>query len=483
MDHDRAVLFAVRAGVLQLKALGKLHVELDRAALPGTAEAVGQMEIELRAVERAVALVDDVALAHLGHGGLERFGGEIPVLHIAHVILGHRGDLDLVAQAEHGVDLVEQADDILDLVLHLLPGHEDVRVVLREAADTEEAVQRAGKLVAVDKAQLAHAQRQIAVGVRLGLVYEHAARAVHRLDGVVLAVDDGGVHVLLIVLPVAGALPQRAVEDHRRGDLHIAVALVHLTPVVNERVAQHHALRQEEREAGAFVHEREEAELLAELAVVALLGFLDAGEVLVEHVLAREAHGIEALEHFALGIAAPVGARDVRDLDAVALDTAGGIKMRTGAQVGELALAVEGNEGVLRQIVDQLDLVRLLGLFHKRNGLGAGQLKALELQLFLADLAHFLLDGFKVVGREGVLAVDVVIEALFDRGADGKLRARVQAADRLRHDVRAGMMVRFTVFGIFPAVSVLFHDVSSDVYYSFANKKKHARAKNGTGVL
>ena len=157
--------------------------------------------------------------------------------------------------------------------------------------------------------------------------------------------------------------------------------------------------------------------------------------------------------------------------------------MRTGAQVGELALAVEGNDGVLRQIVDQLDLVRLLGLFHERNGLGAGQLKALELQLFLADLAHFLLDGFKVVGREGVLAVDVVIEALFDRGADGELRARVQAADRLRHDVRAGMMVRFAVFGIFPAVSVLFHDVSSDVYYSFANKKKHARAKNGTGVL
>ena len=68
VDHDRAVLLAVRAGVFQLKALGQLHVELDRAALPGTAEAVRQMEVELRAVERAVALVDDVGLAHLGHG-------------------------------------------------------------------------------------------------------------------------------------------------------------------------------------------------------------------------------------------------------------------------------------------------------------------------------------------------------------------------------------------------------------------------------
>ena len=146
--------------------------------------------------------------------------------------------------------------------------------------------------------------------------------------------------------------------------------------------------------------------------------------------------------------------------------------MRPGAKVGELALAVEGNDGVLRQIVDQLDLVGLLRLFHERDSLGTGQLKALELQLFLADLAHFLLDGFKVVGREGMLAVNVVIEALFDRGADGELCARVQAADRLRHDVRAGMMVRFAVFGIFPAVSVLFHNVSSEVYSFFIGKQK-----------
>ncbi len=50
-----------------------------------------------------------------------------------------------------------------------------------------------------------------------------------------------------------------------------------------------------------------------------------------------------------------------------------------------------------------------------------------------------------------MLAVDIVIEALFDRGADGELRARVQAADRLRHDVRAGMMVRFCGIRDFPS--------------------------------
>ena len=63
VDHNRTVLLAVCAGVLKLETLGQLHIQLDGAALPGTADGVRQMEVQLRAVERAVALVDDVVLA------------------------------------------------------------------------------------------------------------------------------------------------------------------------------------------------------------------------------------------------------------------------------------------------------------------------------------------------------------------------------------------------------------------------------------
>ena len=66
---------------------------------------------------------------------------------------------DVVCKAESGVNLVEEADNVLDLVLHLIPCHEDVRVILSEAAYAEQAVQSAGKLVTVNKTELAHAQR------------------------------------------------------------------------------------------------------------------------------------------------------------------------------------------------------------------------------------------------------------------------------------------------------------------------------------
>ena len=75
--------------------------------------------------------------------------------------------------------------------------------------------------------------------------------------------------------------------------------------------------------------------------------------------------------------------------------------MRACAQVGELALLVEGNGSVFRQIVNQLYLVRLLALFHELDGLCARQLEALELLLLLADFAHLCLEAFYCL-RENV---------------------------------------------------------------------------------
>ncbi len=49
--------------------------------------------------------------------------------------------------------------------------------------------------------------------------------------------------------------------------------------------------------------------------------------------------------------------------------------MGAGAQIGELALLVEGDVGVLRQIMDQLHLVGLALLLHELEGLFRGSSK------------------------------------------------------------------------------------------------------------
>ena len=368
----------------------------------------------------------------------------LPLLHGADVVLGHGGELNLIGQAKHGVHLVKQAHHVLQLVFQLRGGHEQVGVVLGEAPHPEQPVEGAGELVAVDQAQLAHTQGQIPVGVGLALVDHHAAGAVHGLDGEVLVIDDGGVHVVLVVVPVAGALPQLAAEDDRGGDLHIAVLLVDLAPVVDEQVFQHHALGQEEGEAGALVPQHEQAQLLAQLAVVPLFGLLQHLQVLLQHRLLGEGDAVHTGEHLVFGIAPPVGAGDGRQL--YGLHHAGAHQVGAGAQVGEVPLLVKADVLALAGVLlDELLLIGLAG--HQLLGLAGGQGKALQGQVLLDDFLHLGLDFGQVLGGEGLLHVKVVIEAVLNGGANGELGAGVQAHHGLGHDVGGGVPIGVLALG------------------------------------
>ena len=296
-------------------------------------------------------------------------------------------------------------------------------------------MQGALELVAVVEACLGELKRQVAVGTGLGLVDQACAGAVHRLDRVVLLVDLRGVHVGLVVVPVAGGLPEGAREDDRGLDLVVAELGLHLVPIVHEGVADDHAVGEPEREAGARLGHHEEVHLLADLAVVAALGLLEHVQVLVELLLGGEGDAVDAGEHLVVLIALPVGARDARELEG--LHGLGVADVGADAHVDVVALLVEGDARVLVEVADMLDLVLLAALLHKGDGLCAGLLEDPELEVLLADLLHLGLDGGQVVLAD-LLAlgeVDVVVEAVVGRGAIGEVGAGIQARDGLGHDV------------------------------------------------
>ena len=60
VDHHRPVLGVVGADVFQVEVLGLLVVELDRRALPLSANRIGDIEVDLRPVERAILFVDRI---------------------------------------------------------------------------------------------------------------------------------------------------------------------------------------------------------------------------------------------------------------------------------------------------------------------------------------------------------------------------------------------------------------------------------------
>ena len=289
----------------------------------------------------------------------------------------------------------------------------------------------------VHQSQLAAAQRQIAIRPHAALVDQHAAGAVHGLDGEIGVVDHRGVHVFAVMIPVAAAFPQAAVEHDGGLDLLIPGLAMDLAPVVLQDVAQNHALGIEEREARALVADVKQVQLAAQLAVVALFGLLDAVQVLLELLLGGESGCVDSAEHLVMLIAAPVGARHVGELKR--LDIAQIRQVRTHAQVGEVAHLVEGQHLILGQILDQLDLVGLLTALHVGDGLGTGQRVAARTDALFSAALHFLFDLGKVLHGEGNLGIKVIVKAVRDGGADGQLRLGEQVLDGHGHQV-AGRM-------------------------------------------
>ena len=329
----------------------------------------------------------------------------------------------MIFQAKGAVHLIKKVDNVLDFSLNLLRRHEDMGIILGEVAHTEQAVEGTGQFMAMHQAQLTGTQRQVAIAVLLGLVHQHAARAVHRLDSVVLTVNLSEIHIFLVMSPMTGLLPQLAVQNHRRLDFLIAIAAMYLTPVVNQLVADNHAVWMEEREARAFLMDAEQVKLLAQLAMVALGSLLQHLQISIQLILLLKSSAVYTLQHLVLLAATPVSTCHALQLQCLYL--AGGHHMRACAQIRELALSIEGNLRILRQVIYKLYLVILTGCpEHVQSLLTADQL-ALQLQVLLDNLVHFLLDVLQVILGEALLHVNIIVKAVLNGRADGQLHVLI----------------------------------------------------------
>ena len=226
--------------------------------------------------------------------------------------------------------------------------------------------------------------------------------------------------------------------DVRGHDGLVATPHLLLLEEVREGLAKDGALRQPHREAGAdLLREHEQAEFAAKLAVVALPGQLQPLQMLLQQLLLGESDAVEAGELRAGFVAAPVGARDVEQLDR--LDRLSARDVRPPAEVHEAALLVEG-DGAVFEAFEQFELVFVALLLEVRDGLGLGHGAAFVARVVARQFDHLLLDGREVVGGElAVAEVHVVVEPVLDGGADAELDAGVERFERLSHEVRRGM--------------------------------------------
>ena len=238
------------------------------------------MEVDLRAVERAVALVQVVLEALPLERRSQGAFGEVPLLVGSELVLGTGRQLEPCLHAEQVVEVGGVVEAAEDLVLDLIGSAEDVRVVLGDVAHAQQPVERAARLVAVERGGLREADRELAIAPELAAEEEHVTRAVHRLQPEGLLVLRDQEHVVAVLLPVARDLPELGVVDERRLHLEIAAPRVLASAEILELVPDHHAPGMPERRAGRVLVEVDEVELASEPPVVTALRLLDPQEIL-----------------------------------------------------------------------------------------------------------------------------------------------------------------------------------------------------------
>ncbi len=174
-----------------------------------------------------------------------------------------------------------------------------------------------------------------------------------------------------------------------------------------------------------------EVELLAQHPVVSLLGLLEHFEVTVEVLLTEEGGAVDALEHLPLLVASPVGSCGAQQLEV--LHSPRGRYMGTPTQIEERAVTVDGDDLVLVELLEPLELQRIVG--KQLAGLVRGDPAALERERLLHDLGHLRLDGLQLLRGEGLLDLEVVIEAVIDGRAEADPCIRIDLSHRGRKDV------------------------------------------------
>ncbi len=169
----------------------------------------------------------------------------------------------------------------------------------------------------------------------------------------------------------------------------------------------------------------EQVHLLADAAVIAALGFGEAVEIGVELLLVAPGGAVDAAEHRVAMIAAPVGAGDLHQLERLA-DVAGAAHVGAAAQIDPVALRIEGDSFVFRQVLDQLGLVFLAALLEEFYPLVAVDHRADEGRVAGDDFPHPRLDRREVFRGERFVAREIIVKAVLDRRADGDLGAGIE---------------------------------------------------------
>ena len=145
--------------------------------------------------------------------------------------------------------------------------------------------------------------------------------------------------------------------------------------------------------------EVEQIERLTNFSVIALFSFFQAHQMVGQLLIIGPSSAINTLQLRVLGVATPISASQLHQLEGFAQPT-GRRQMRPTTQIlPAIALAIDSDDFTRRDdVIDDIGLKRLPNRIEMRDSVIAVHLLANDGKIGIDNLAHALFDGFEVIG-------------------------------------------------------------------------------------
>src|SRR5690554_5915028 len=105
-------------------------------------------------------------------------------------------------------------------------------------------------------------------------INQYTTRTVHRFNGMHLLINSGKIHIILIVVPVTGALPEPLVKDNWGNNFLITGLAVLFLPEIYQLIPQYNPSGMEKGETLTLLMKAKQIKFPSQFSVIPLFGFL-----------------------------------------------------------------------------------------------------------------------------------------------------------------------------------------------------------------
>ena len=265
--------------------------------------------------------------------------------------------------------------------------------------------------------EFCHTQGQIAVRFQTLVKDLNVARAVHWLDAVFTVLRRGGEHRIFVVVPVAGFFPQHTVHHERTFHFLILVLFQLGTHEGFQFTENSPAVVMPEDHTRCFFLHMVQVKLFTDFTVVTLRRLFQALQVGVQGFFICPRGTINTLQHLVVAIATPVGASNFHQFEVMA--EAHVRHVRPAAHVDVFLVMIQARLVIMSNVlIKNRDFIALATLHEGFTRFVPADFLLNDVIVGFGELVHTFLERVDIFLGQGVVKVNVVVEAVVDNRAD-----------------------------------------------------------------